>query len=176
MEIRTNQKVTAKGRTITGYAAVFNSITTIGDFTEVIRSGAFTQALTGGKNIKALYHHQPEAILGTTQAGTLKLEQDAHGLRFEIALPDTTTGNDLAVLVERGDVAGCSFGFSVRDGGEVWTDANGAILRELTDLDLMEITLTADPAYSDTQVAIRSKQEKTHSNKRMAKLYLEALN
>lgn len=157
LEIRSNGGLTATGKTLTGYAAVFNSETDLGGFTEVIRNGAFTKSLGGGANIRALYQHQGDALLGTTRGGTLQLREDGKGLAFELALPDTSHGRDLAVLVSRGDVAGCSFGFRVRAGGERWEQRSGKPVRELIDVELVEITLTSDPAYQDTTVAMRSR-------------------
>ena len=159
LEIRANGTLTAKGKTLTGYAAVFNSEAVLGDFTEVIRQGAFAKSLATGSNIRALYHHQGDALLGTTRGGTLKLAEDAHGLAFELSLPDTTHGKDLAILVDRGDVAGCSFGFRVAPGGDRWEQRGKQMVRELLDVELAEITLTADPAYQDTTVAMRSYQD-----------------
>jgi HK97 family phage prohead protease len=62
----------------------------------------------------------------------------------------------VGILVDRGDIQGCSFGFRVAPGGDRWEDVNGRMVRELLNVDLAEITLTADPAYQDTSVAIRS--------------------
>ncbi len=155
LEIRGNGTVTGKGKTLAGYAAVFNSEARLGSFSEVIRRGAFTSTLESRANVRALWHHQSDALLGTTRGGTLTLREDDHGLRFELALPDTTHGRDLAVLVERGDVSGCSFGFRVADGGERWEERGGQFVRELLKVDLHEITLTHDPAYQDTSVALR---------------------
>ena len=72
-------------------------------------------------------------------------------------MPSTTHGNDLAILVDRGDVSACSFGFKVRDGGERWELRGAQTVRELLDVELYEITLTANPAYPDTSVAMRNK-------------------
>ncbi|MFT4174077.1 MAG: HK97 family phage prohead protease [Rhodocyclaceae bacterium] len=142
---------------LSGYAAVFNVESNLGGFVEVIRPGAFAQSLRAGTNVRALYHHQQDALLGTTKGGTLSLHEDSHGLAFSLALPDTTHGRDLAVLVGRGDISGCSFGFRVRDGGDKWERrSNGELLRELRSVELEEITLTHDPAYVDTSVALRS--------------------
>lgn len=158
LELRGHGTLKATGnKTLTGYAAVFNSEAVLGDFSEVIRQGAFAKSLATGSNIRALYHHDGTALLGTTRGGTLKLKEDAHGLAFELALPDTTHGKDLAILVDRGDVAGCSFGFKVRDGGDRWEQRGAQLVRELLDVDLVEITLTSDPAYQDTTVAMRSR-------------------
>lgn len=163
LEIRSQGTLTAKGKTLSGYAAVFNSEAVLGDFTEVIRQGAFAKSLATGSNIRALYHHQGDALLGTTKGGTLQLREDAHGLAFSLALPDTTHGRDLAILVERGDVSGCSFGFRVAPGGDRWEHRGAQLVRELLAVDLMEVTLTADPAYQDTTVAMRSRpHQQTH--------------
>lgn len=156
IEVRTGTLLAATPGHLTGYAAVFNSEATIGDFREVIRAGAFARSLSSRRSVSALYHHQGDALLGTTRSGTLKLSEDPKGLRFDLVLPDTSHGRDLAVLVERGDVAGCSFGFVVPSGGDRWEKRGAQMVRELLNVDLHEITLTAEPAYPDTTVAKRS--------------------
>lgn len=157
LEVRSTGELRSNGKTLHGYAATYNSEARLGGFVEVIRNGAFRKTLEGGSNIRALYHHQGDALLATTRAGTLRLREDTTGLAFELDLPDTTHGRDLAELVRRGDVAGCSFGFRVREGGDRWSDrGDGDMLRELLAVDLHEITMTHDPAYQDTTVALRS--------------------
>jgi uncharacterized protein len=156
LELRAGGTLTAKGKILTGYAAVFNSEAPLPGFVEVIRQGAFAKSLATSSNIRALWHHQTDALLGTTRGGTLELREDAHGLAFTLALPDTSHGRDLAILVDRGDVAGCSFGFRVAEGGDRWEQRGGQLVRELFKVDLHEITLTHDPAYQDTTVALRS--------------------
>ena len=171
LEIRASGTLSATGKTLTGYAAVFNSEAVLGDFSEVIRQGAFAKSLATGSNIRALYQHQGDALLGTTRGGTLQLREDAKGLAFELALPDTTHGKDLAILVGRGDVAGCSFGFRVAPGGDRWEQRGGRLVRELVDVELVEITLTSDPAYLDTTVAMRSRSAHACTDSR--RLWLE---
>ncbi|WP_326999035.1 HK97 family phage prohead protease [Comamonas testosteroni] len=156
MEIRSIGGVQAQGRKVTGYAAVFNRETDLGEFREQIAPGAFRRSLESRRNIRALYDHQTGAVLGTTQASTLELREDAHGLHFTLELPDTTVGRDVAELVKRGDVAGCSFGFRIAPNGDKWAQRSGVAIRTLIDVDLAEITLTADPAYRDTEIALRS--------------------
>jgi HK97 family phage prohead protease len=95
-------------------------------------------------------------VLGRRSAGTLRLEEDSKGLAFEIDLPDTMTARDLAVSVERGDIKGASFAFTVAPNGDKWTMTGERALRELVDVDLYEITITATPAYPDTEVAKRA--------------------
>ena len=171
LEIRSNGTLSATGKTLTGYAAVFNSEAVLGDFSEVIRPGAFAKSLATGSNIRALYQHQGDALLGTTRGGTLQLREDARGLAFELALPDTSHGKDLAILVGRGDVAGCSFGFRVAPGGDRWEQRGATLVRELIDVELVEITLTSDPAYQDTTVAMRSRSANVCTDSR--RLWIE---
>ena len=156
MEIRSIGGIQAQGRKVTGYAAIYNTEANLGEFRECIAPGAFRSALAAGRNIRALYNHNPSDVLGTTQARTLELREDAKGLAFSLELPNTSVGNDVAELVKRGDVSGCSFGFRVNDGGERWEVRSGVSVRTLTDVLLAEITLTADPAYANTEVALRS--------------------
>lgn len=156
LELRGHGTLQSNGKRLHGYAAVFNSEANLGPFSEVVRPGAFAKTLATGFNVRALFHHQGSALLGTTRGGTLQLREDSHGLAFELALPDTTHGRDLAVLVDRGDVAGCSFGFRTADGGDRWEQRGAQLVRELLDVELHEITLTHDPAYQDTTVAMRS--------------------
>jgi HK97 family phage prohead protease len=94
-------------------------------------------------------------VLARTRAGTLKLSEDARGLRFETAdLPHTGAANDILELVRTGNAGGASFAFTVAPGGERWHGQ----LRELTEIRLHEVSAVAAwPAYSETQIAARSR-------------------
>lgn len=140
-------------RTLVGYAAVWNSDTTIGDyFIERIAPGAFSKAIGG--DILALYDHDMGRVLGRTRSKTLRLSEDAKGLAVEIDVPDTSDGNDLWTLVERGDVAGMSFAF--RATKQEWDDTGELPKRTVIEAELYEVTATANPAYPDTTLAQRS--------------------
>lgn len=143
------------GRTIAGYAAVFNSPTDIGgSWVEVVLPGAFTETLRGGRDVLALYSHELERLLGRQSAGTLRLREDGRGLAIEIDLPDTTDGRDVGVLVQRGDLKGMSFGFCVTK--EEWDETLTPPRRTIMAVDLFEVTVTASPAYDDTEIGLRS--------------------
>ena len=71
LELRGHGTLKATGKTLHGIAAVFNSEANLGTFSEVIRPGAFAKSLATGSNIRALYHHDGSALLGTTRGGTL---------------------------------------------------------------------------------------------------------
>ncbi len=141
-----------------GYAAVFDSPSEdLGGFVEYVRTGAFHRTLQSNRHDPlALVHHMPHLVLGRRSAGTLNLSEDSRGLHFRVDLPDTTTARDIAVSVERGDIRGASFAFTVPDGGDRWTIADDKVTRDLIDVDLHEITITATPAYADTEVARRA--------------------
>lgn len=140
-------------RTLTGYAVVWNSDTTIADyFVERIAPGAFTKALRG--DILALVNHDTGRVVGRTRSGTLRLAEDSYGLKVEIDIPDTTDGNDLWTLVERGDVSGMSFSF--RATKQEWDDTGDLPHRTVIEAELFEVTATPIPAYPDTSLALRS--------------------
>jgi hypothetical protein len=140
-------------RTLVGYAAIWNSDTTIGDyFIERIAPGAFTAALRG--DVLALCDHDIGRVIGRTKSGTLRLSEDAKGLAVEIDVPDTTDGNDLWTLVKRGDVSGMSFAF--RATKQEWDDTGDLPKRTILEAELYEVTATALPAYPDTELAARS--------------------
>jgi HK97 family phage prohead protease len=142
---------------LVGHAAVFDSPADMGEFIETVKPFAFERALRKPGAILALYDHERRSVLGRVSSGTLKLAEDSKGLAFELQLPDTTVGRDLAVLVERGDVSGCSFAFRCfAPGGDKWEHRAGRLHRDLLSLDLREVTVTPTPAYPDTTVAKRS--------------------
>ena len=158
LEIRSGQSLQTSNGKLVGYAAVFNAPSLdLGGFREIVAPGAFKRTLADSASVTALYNHNADQVLGRVGSGTLRLEEDDTGLRFELDLPDTSYARDLSALVQRGDVAGCSFAFSVRPGGELWEETNGQSIRTLSALDLGEITITAQPAYPDTSVAKRNR-------------------
>lgn len=140
-------------RTLTGYAVVWSSDTTIGDyFVERIAKGAFTKALNG--DVLALVNHDWGRVIGRTRSKTLRLQEDERGLKIEIDVPNTTDGNDLWELVDRGDISGMSFGF--RATKQEWDDTGELPQRTILEAELYEVTATPIPAYEDTTLGKRS--------------------
>ena len=132
---------------LTGYAAVFNSRSEdLGGFTEVIAPGAFRKSLQSRNDIKLLWNHDTSSPLASTRAGTLRLIEDAKGLRVEADLAPTTLGKDISILVQRGDVSAFSFGFNVIK--DSWS--NSGTERTLEAVRLFEASLVSFPAYSAT--------------------------
>lgn len=152
IERRASAGVTAAGRKLTGYIARFDTEARIGSFTETIKPGAFRASIDSGRDILALADHDAGKVLGRTRSGTLQLAEDVHGLKFELQMPDTQTGRDLVALAERGDLGGCSFGFTVPKGGDAWNGDH----RELRAVELHEVSIVQSwPAYAGTEIALR---------------------
>lgn len=160
-------ELSTKGRTVQGYAVVYDALADLGEFFETVKQGALQHV--AARDVRALYHHDDMQLLGTTRAGTLSLVADNKGLFFELELPNTSYGNDVLELIKRGDVSGCSFGFIAAR--ENWLEG-GKPTRELLEVDLHEITLTATPAYPDTSLALRT-MPKSNNALSNAKRWLE---
>ncbi len=111
--------------TITGYAAVFDRETDIaGLFREVIRPKAFSAALLRRDDVRALFNHNPDFVLGRTRSGTLRLTQDDRGLKYDIDPPTATWVTDLRASIKAGDISQSSFAFRVHQ--ERWIPGPGA--------------------------------------------------
>lgn len=147
-------------RTITGYASVFErwSEPICGWFREQIARGAFEGCDLS--DVIMCFNHDPAALLARTTSGTLTLEVADRGLKFRFDVPDTTLGNDMLVLVRRGDVSKCSFRFTVSEDRWAYADSeNGMEYDERTVLriaKLYDCSLVVYPAYKDTEASARS--------------------
>lgn len=151
-----------KAQVLTGYAAVFyreNDASTeyrYGDYVERILPGAFDAAIAEGQDVRALFNHELSAVLGRSKSGTLKLSADQTGLKYEVELPDTSLGRDVAELVRRGDISGSSFAFAVRPNGDNLTrDKQGVYIRSINSVDLFDVSPVTVPAYDGTSVQAR---------------------
>lgn len=149
--------------TLYGYAARYMSHShNLGGFIEQIAPGAFDRALAEKQDVLARAEHDSALLLGRTSSGTVRLMSDAQGLRYEVDLPDTQAGRDYAVLTGRGDVRGSSFAFMLgpAENAQEWSVLpDGTPLRTLTDLDLIDVAPTANPAYAATSVSARALEQ-----------------
>lgn len=146
-----------EGDTLTavGYAATFDRFSqNLGGFVEQIRSNAFVSTLKQA-DVRALFNHEPDHLLGRSTTGTLRLSEDDHGLHYEVDLPNTTLGRDVAELLRRGDISGSSFGF--RTISDEWGETDdGYPLRTLTEVALRDVGPVTFPAYTSTEASLRS--------------------
>lgn len=142
---------------IEGYFAVFGDTYNVWDgATESIAPGAFSESISG--DVRSLYNHNTDLILGRTSAGTLELKEDSHGLwgRVKINRNDSDAMNAYE-RIKRGDVTGCSFGFNIEseeteyreDGSVHWT------IKKVNPL--YEVSPCVFPAYEATHISSRGK-------------------
>ena len=143
--------------TISGHAAVFNTETDLGYFSEQVAPGAFTRAIVED-DVRALWNHDANFVLGRNTSGTLRLCEDETGLAVEIDPPDTQWARDLVTSMQRGDVSQMSFGFQVIS--EQWEARKGKTdLRTIIECRLFDVSPVTYPAYDTTDVGISSAQE-----------------
>ncbi len=144
----------AESREISGRAIVFNSLSVdLGGFREIVDPDAVTKTLRE-RPVKLLFDHDSGHVLGSTDAGTLTLDVRDDGLYFRNTPPDTQWARDLIVSLERGDITGCSFSFNVIS--DKWEEQNGQQIRTLKEIELIEISIVAFPAYPATAVDVRA--------------------
>jgi len=145
-------------RSLVGYPAVYESPTMIGRVREIIKRGAFTDAVKSD-DIRVLVNHDASLILGRSSSGTARFTTDDVGLRLECDLPETQAARDLIVSVERGDITGGSFGFRMWDPAdehETFEVKDGVMTRELHKVHLLDAGPVTFPAYQATEIALRS--------------------
>src|SRR3954471_13120425 len=160
-EAQTTFKITratqdSEERVIEGYFALYENETELfpGVF-EIITKGAFDKTLNN--DIRALWNHNSQYVLGRNKSGSLEIRADDKGLFGIIKLPKTQYAEDLHELVKRGDVDQCSFGFNIlaEDLEEL---ASGGYRWRINEIDLHEISVVTFPAYENTSVQARAKQ------------------
>lgn len=146
-----------EGRTLSGYAAVFNQLSEpMWGMREKIRPGAFTKTLLEA-DIRAVWNHNADYVLGRTKNGSLNLREDERGLWVEIKPPETTWASDFVESIRRGDVDQMSFGFeTVRD---FWEGEEGRQIRTLVEVKLYEVSPVTFPAYPQTEISARALEE-----------------
>lgn len=150
------------GATIVGYAAVFDKLSVdLFGFREKVAPGAFAESIAAGDDVRALWNHDPNIVLGRTKSGTLRLAEDETGLRVEIDTPDTQQARDLVAVIERGDVDQMSFAFrTLKDKWQI--DGEEQYVRTLLQVKLYDVSPATYPAYPDTSMGVRAAPGTAH--------------
>lgn len=146
------------GPRIVGHAAVFNQYTDLGWFQERVLPGAFADSIQAD-DVRALWNHDPNFVLGRNRSGTLKLYEDERGLAIEIDPPDTQTARDLMTLMKRGDITQMSFGFQTLEDSWSYGEGSDPDKRDLVKVRLWDVSPVTFPAYTNTDVAVRSLED-----------------
>lgn len=133
MAVREN----VRPRLIEGYAALFGRKDTSGD---IVRAGAFSRTLRQGAPMPMLLQHKPGAIAGRW----VRVKEDSRGLHVRGLIE-----NESALALAVYGLDGLSIGFRpimwhrLSDGG-----------RELTDIELVEVSLVSDPMQQDARFSM----------------------
>ncbi|MCK6475332.1 MAG: HK97 family phage prohead protease [Phycisphaerales bacterium] len=149
----------AEARRIQGTAIVYDRESEVlgGWFVEVIRPGAVTDALRKS-DVRCLFNHDPNLLLGRTASGTLTLKDTRAALEYDCEAPDTQLAADLLVLLDRGDVSQSSFAFTISE--DRWTfskDPDTPTFREVLKIDeLFDVSPVTYPAYPQTEAYARA--------------------
>jgi uncharacterized protein len=161
---------------IGGIAAVINSVTDLGYFEEVIERGAFDNALNKEYDIRCLFNHEAELILGRTKASTCNVFVNADGNLEYTWVPDYENPTHMSVVrsIMRGDITQSSFAFTIKE--QKWSESTkyGSMgKRTITMIeDLYDVSPVTYPAYVDTEadarsiVALRDQEQEIEEAKR----------
>lgn len=138
---------------IEGHAAVFGKRSAdLGGFHETVAPGAFSKTIQEA-DVRGLWNHDPNYVLGRSAAQTLKLSVDSTGLLYQIDPPDTTWARDLLVSMERGDVSNSSFAFrTIKD--DWGLDDEEYPHRSLLEVGLVDVSVVTYPAYPDADSGV----------------------
>lgn len=142
---------------IEGYFVVYNQETELwpGAFEEIAPE-ALLNSLRG-KDIICLDNHNTSAVLASVMSDTLELKSDSYGLygKAKIDLEDPIAKSAYR-KIQTGKVRGCSFGFyPIKE--ELVSRDDGTVKYRVTEAELLEVTTTVFPAYSQTEISARRK-------------------
>lgn len=155
---------------VDGIGIVYNSETELypGVY-ESIMPGAFSQSLNRYETIKSFINHDASRILSTTRSKPpLEILDNDENLQFIAPIPPTTYGNDLVVNLKRENIRGASFSFMVNPNGDKFRrDEDGNLHRTIVSAEIYEVGPVTNPAYKQTEIALRSKEYFDNINNRL---------
>lgn len=150
------EKLTDGVSKIAGLGVKYNSLSQdFGGWQERFQAGAFDLSVG---NIRCLFNHDSNYVLGDTVSKTLRLADKSDGLHFECDLPKTQTIQDLVGdPIARGTINGCSFMFRALD--TKWETLGDLDVRTVLKAEIFEVGPVTWPAYTDTNVSARAVAE-----------------
>ena len=152
-----------KGSILVGRPIVYESKTDIGGwFAEVIERGALDK--TDLTDVRFLVNHDTSKIplarsRKNTENSTMKLTVDENGMGIRVSLDteNNSEARNLFSAVERGDITGMSFMFSIKE--EEWDDIDSDYpTRRIKGISsVIEVSAVTFPAYEETSISARDK-------------------
>lgn len=151
------------GNIITGRPIVYDKMTDLGWFDEIIERGALDK--TNLQDVRFLVNHDTSKIplarsRKNNKNSTMQLTVDNDGMAIRVTL-DTENNADARSLysaVQRGDISGMSFMFSIDD--EEWenleSDHPTRHVRKIGTV--VEVSAVTFPAYEQTEISTRCKE------------------
>ena len=173
LKVREATEEGSESRTIEGYALKFGVRSVLlndwwSRYVEILEPGCITREMLDSQDIKLTMFHDRQLILARSNKGngTLNYEVDEVGVKFWAEMPHTADGDKALELVQRGDIAGCSFCYSTDEEDsenavsyERLKEGDGddeTLLRHVKRIDhVYDFTLAADPAFEQTEVSKR---------------------
>lgn len=159
-------------RKLSGYFAVFDKpYEVMPGWVETVAPGAFSKILACGQDVKVLWNHNRDIVLGSTANKTAYLREDEIGLWGDVVINEhDQDAKNAYARIDRGDVNGCSFGFEIAKMEESWDDDGTYHTRILEVYPLHEVSPCTFPAYTQTNIFARNKEwlEQAKTNKREA--------
>jgi HK97 family phage prohead protease len=162
-EIRANEPAAdgKKALILSGRPVVYDTPTLINDmggsYIEIVESGALDGADL--RDVRLLVGHDASKIPLARTPKTMSLKLDDSGLTFEATLPDTEAGREAYKAVERGDLRGMSYAFTIPEGGDSYDpETNTRTIKRIAKV--YECSLTAFPAYESTYVSAESRDSR----------------
>ncbi len=158
---------TIQGRTISGYAIVFNSKSEVmydfgsrRRFREIISPQAVSDALIQRSDIKMLLEHDSKRLLARCKQGkgTLKWSIDHNGVLYSFQSPNTSDGDFAVEMLRLGNLTGSSFAFYVSKDSDSWRKDGDIWVRTINKIErLTDFSIVSDPAYSETSADVRNR-------------------
>lgn len=151
------------GNIITGRPIVYNQRTNTGYYDEVIESGALDKADL--RDVRFLVNHDTSKIplarsRNNNANSTMQLSVDNDGLaiRVDLDTENNTEARALYSAVQRGDISGMSFMFSVNSDEWEGLETDHALRRIKEIGSVVEVSAVTFPAYDTTEIQARSKE------------------
>jgi len=164
-DFQTRQENDAKY--IEGYFIRFNEETELWEgLFEEVDPKAVDDSLKNN-DIRCLFNHDTNIVLGRTGNGTLELKKDEKGLFGRVKInPNDKQAMDIYARIERGDINACSFGFNIID-EEIQNRDDGTTKFVLKKIDLHEVSPVTFPAYPTTSIQARKQDLAEHKKRKL---------